>query len=128
MNSYTIGIAGAGGMGTGITRRLTAAGHTVLVTDSKPGTAATAAGEASTGQPGQARAASARDVVNADIVVLALWYPGTVDFAIKYRAALAAKIIVDIANPLDANYTGLTWSPRPARQKNSPAPCPAAPS
>ena len=58
MNSYTIGVVGAGGMGTGITRRLTAAGHTVLVTDSKPGTAATAAADVG-------------------ILVLALWHPGT---------------------------------------------------
>jgi predicted dinucleotide-binding enzyme len=89
MNSYTIGIVGGGGMGAGITRGLTAAGHTVLVTDSKPGTAATVAAEASAGQPGQARAASAEDAVSAGIVVLALWYPGTGDFAATYRAALA---------------------------------------
>ena len=107
MNSCTIGVVGAGGMGSGITRRLTAAGHTVLVTDSKPGTAATVAADAGAGQPGQARAASADDV----IVVLALWYPGTADFAATHRAALAGKIIVDIANPLDATYTGLTLQP-----------------
>jgi len=111
MNSSTIGVAGAGGMGTGITRRLTAAGHTVLVTDSKPGTAAAAAAEGSAGQPGRARAASAEDVANADIVILALWYPGTVGFATAHRAALAGKVIVDIANPLDASYTGLTLEP-----------------
>jgi predicted dinucleotide-binding enzyme len=102
MNSYTIGVVGTGGMGTGITRRLTAAGHTVLVTDSKPGTAAKVAADAGAGQPGQARAASADDVIDAGIVVLALWYPGTADFAATHSAALAGKIIVDIANPLDA--------------------------
>lgn len=111
MTSYIIGVVGAGGMGTGVTRRLTAAGHTVLVTDSKPGTAAAAAAEASAGQPGQARAASAEDAASASIVVLALWYPGTVDFATQHRAALAGKIIIDIANPLDAAYTGLTLEP-----------------
>lgn len=111
MNSYTIGVVGAGGMGTGITRRRTAAGHTVLVTDSKPGTAAKVAADASAGQPGQARAASAADVIDAGIVVLALWYPGTADFAATHSAALAGKIIVDIANPLDATYTGLTLEP-----------------
>ena len=108
MNSYIIGVVGAGGMGTGVPRRLTAAGHTVLVTDSKPGTAVTAVAEASAGQPGQARAASAEDAASAGIVVLALQYPGTVDFSTQHRAALAGKIIIDIANPLDATYTGLT--------------------
>jgi hypothetical protein len=111
MNSHTIGVVGAGGMGTGITRRLTAAGHTVLVTDSTPGTAAKVAAEASAGQPGQARDAAAEDVVHAGIVVLALWYPGTVDFAVTHRAALTGKIIVDIANPLDSTHTGLTLAP-----------------
>ena len=57
---HLIGVVGAGGMGTGVTRRLTAAGHTVLVTDSKPGTAATVAAEASVGPAqGQARASNA---------------------------------------------------------------------
>jgi predicted dinucleotide-binding enzyme len=116
MNSYTIGVVGAGGMGSGITRRLTAAGHTVLVADSEPGTAATVAAEASAGQPGQARATSAEDAVSASIVVLALWYPGTVDFAATHRAALAGKIIIDIANPLDATYTGLTLEPSGAEE------------
>lgn len=110
MTTHTIGIVGAGGMGAGITRRLTKAGHTVVLTDTTPETAAaTATGSAA--EPGRARARSLIDVLEAEIVVLALWYPMTVDFAATHRDALAGKIVIDIANPLDATYTGLTVEP-----------------
>lgn len=111
MSSETIGIVGAGGMGTGITRRLTAAGHVVTITDTNPDTAVATAAQSGAGQSGRARAGSLSEVLEAGIVVLALWYPGTVEFANNHRDSLAGKIVVDIANPLDATYTGLTVAP-----------------
>jgi 8-hydroxy-5-deazaflavin:NADPH oxidoreductase len=50
-------------------------------------------------------------VLAADIVVIAMWYPGSVDFAGAHAAALAGKTVVDIANPLDKTFTGLSIAP-----------------
>jgi len=111
MAEQTVGIIGAGKMGKGIARRLTAAGHAVLVADHPPENAARAAADASAGQTGRATASEERDVLNADIVVVALWYPATVEFAKAHGNALAGKIVIDIANPLDDAHTGLTVPP-----------------
>lgn len=111
MAAPSFSVIGAGNMGTGIVRRLTAAGHRVMVTDHDPAKAAKAASEGGASQPGQARAASEQEAVGADIVVLALWYPGTVEFAKLHSAALGSKIVIDIANPFDETFTGLTLPP-----------------
>lgn len=111
MTTYTIGIVGAGGMGKGIIRRLTAAGQTVLVTDHSAENAERAAAESSAHQSSQARAATLDEILSADIVIPAIPYPGTVTFATANREALTGKIVIDIANPLDGAYTGLTLSP-----------------
>ena len=44
-------------------------------------------------------------------MVLALWYPATVEFATANQSALAGKIVVDISNPLDESFTGLSLPP-----------------
>jgi 8-hydroxy-5-deazaflavin:NADPH oxidoreductase len=107
----TIAIVGAGNMGTGIVRRLTAAGHHVQLTDRSRSKAVGAAQQGAAGQPGSASAVSEADALRADIIVLAVYYPGTVDFAVANSAALAGKIVVDIANPLDETYIGLSLAP-----------------
>lgn len=111
MAEQTIGIIGAGNMGKGITRRLTAAGHTVLIADHTPEKAVRVAADASAGQAGRASAAEEQDAVNAEIVIVALPYPATVAFAKAHSDTLAAKIVIDIANPLDETYTRLTVPP-----------------
>jgi NADPH-dependent F420 reductase len=111
MSEQTIGIVGAGGMGRGIARRLTTAGRSVLITDNKDDAAARVAQEASQGRPGTAHTASLEDVLSSDMVVLALWYPGTVDFATQHATALSGKIVIDIANPLSDTFTRLTVPP-----------------
>ena len=109
-DARTVGIVGAGGMGTAITKRLTHAGHSVLITDSKPEAAALAAKEGD-GEPGRAQASSIEEVLAAEFVILALWYPGTTEFAARHSEQLGGKIVVDIANPLDSSFTGLTTDP-----------------
>ena len=111
MAAHTISIIGAGNMGKGIVRRLTAAGHDVLVADHTPGTAARTAADSSAGQVGRATAVEEREALGADIVILALWYPATVDYARANSGPLAGKIVIDIANPLDDTYTGLIVPP-----------------
>ena len=111
MAARTVAIIGAGNMGRGIVRRLTSAGHTVLVTDHNLDKAKTVADEAASGQRGGATAVSMEDALTAEIVVIALWYPGTVELAAAQRDALAGKIVVDIANPLDGTFTQLSLPP-----------------
>ena len=45
------------------------------------------------------------------MVVLAVWYPTTIEFARSHAADLAGKIVVDIANPLDETFRGLALEP-----------------
>jgi 8-hydroxy-5-deazaflavin:NADPH oxidoreductase len=111
MSTRTIGVAGGGKMARGVARHLAAAGHTVLVFDRKPESAAKVAAEAGDGQPGTVRAAELGEVLAGDAVVIAMWYPGSVKFAGAHAAALAGKIVIDIANPLDETFTGLSIEP-----------------
>jgi 8-hydroxy-5-deazaflavin:NADPH oxidoreductase len=111
MGTRTVGIAGGGNMARAVARHLAAAGHTVLIFDRKPESAAKVAAEAGDGQPGSVRPADVDQVLAAAIVVIAMWYPGSVDFAVAHAAALAGKIVVDIANPLDETFTGLNIAP-----------------
>ena len=92
-------------------RRLTAAGHTVLLFDHNADKAANVAAQARDGQPGRASAAEDAEALAADVVVLAIWYPGTVEYARANSAALSGKVVVDISNPLDDSFTGLTIDP-----------------
>jgi NADPH-dependent F420 reductase len=107
----SIGLVGAGGMGRSILRTLTHAGHDVTVADRDPQEAASAAAEASTDGPGRPTAAPLGEALASDIVILAIWYPGTVELARAHGDTLRGTILVDVANPLDATYTGLTVEP-----------------
>jgi 8-hydroxy-5-deazaflavin:NADPH oxidoreductase len=98
-------------MARGVARHLATAGHAVLIFDRKPDSAAKVAAEAGDGQPGTVSAADIDDVLAADVVVIAMWYPGSVEFAGAHAAALNGKIVVDIANPLDETFTGLSVAP-----------------
>jgi NADPH-dependent F420 reductase len=57
------------------------------------------------------RAADVSDALASDVVVLALWYPGTTEFAGEHAAELDGKIVVDISNPLDESWTRLGIDP-----------------
>jgi 8-hydroxy-5-deazaflavin:NADPH oxidoreductase len=98
-------------MARGVARHLAAAGHTVLIFDRKPESAAKVAAEAGDGQPGTVSAADVDQMLAADVIVIAMWYPGSVEFARAHAAALDGKIVVDIANPLDETFTGLSIEP-----------------
>jgi 8-hydroxy-5-deazaflavin:NADPH oxidoreductase len=111
MSTRTVGITGGGNMARGIARHLAAAGHTVLIFDRKPESAAKVAAEAGDDQPGSVQPADLDEVLAAAVVVIAMWYPGSVAFAGAHAAALAGKIVVDIANPLDETFTGLSIAP-----------------
>ena len=46
-----------------------------------------------------------------DVVVLAVWYGTNIEIAKQLGAKLAGKVVVDIANPLNATYDGLATAP-----------------
>lgn len=97
-------IIGAGNMGRGIGTRLIAGGHKVTFVDANPETAQKAAAELN---------ASAADLSAplGDVVVLAVWYGTNIELAKQLGDKLAGKVVVDIANPLNATYDGLATAP-----------------
>lgn len=96
----TTAILGLGNMGKGIAKRL--AGKTDLVLGARDLAGAEAFG-ASIGAPVLSYADAAKA---ADIVILALPYAAALDVA--KLPALAGKIVVDISNPITADFSGLS--------------------
>ena len=97
-----ITILGAGNMGSAFVKQLTRAGHQVSVTARD----AAKAERLAAAHPG-ARAVPPAAVAEADAIVLATGYA---DAATALRGAgdLKGKVVVDITNPLTADYMGLT--------------------
>ena len=104
----SIGIVGAGNMGASIATQLAKTGEPVTLTDRDLGKAeSVVAGIASDG----VSAANVSATLASDVVVLALWYPGTTDFAAEHATELDGKIVIDISNPLDESWVRLATDP-----------------
>jgi 8-hydroxy-5-deazaflavin:NADPH oxidoreductase len=104
----SIGIVGAGHMGASIAAQLAKTGEPVTLTDRDLGKAeSVVAGIAREG----VSAANVSATLASDVVVLALWYPGTTDFAAEHAAELDGKIVIDISNPLDESWVRLATDP-----------------
>lgn len=95
-------ILGAGHMGSALATRLVRAGHVVQITARTPAKAeAAAATSGAEAVPvGQALAAN-------DVVILATGYADAVP-ALQSLGSLDGKVVIDITNPLTADYMGLT--------------------
>jgi NADPH-dependent F420 reductase len=104
----TIGIVGAGNMGRSIATQLASTGEGVTLADRNPGKADALVAEI--GGDGVS-AAEVSDALASDVVVLALWYPGTTEFAAEHADELDGKIVVDISNPLDESWIRLGIDP-----------------
>lgn len=104
-----ITIIGAGNMGRGIGHRMVTGGHSVTIVDSNPEESAKLAKElGSVAQKGATAKTSTLDTVTlGDAVVLAVSYGTTLEVAKKLGSKLNGKVVVDIANPLNATYDGL---------------------
>jgi 8-hydroxy-5-deazaflavin:NADPH oxidoreductase len=105
----SIGIVGAGNMGRSIARQLAKTDERVVLGDRDPAKA-----EAVVAEIGGADGLSAGgldDAIASEVVVLALWYPVTTEFAGEHDAELRGKIVVDISNPLDESWTRLATDP-----------------
>lgn len=99
------GVIGAGPMGRAVAERLARAGMSVTIADRHEDRARSAA------QRADRLGLVARPVeqaLEADVLVLAIWYPDTIAFASRWAEHLADKVVVDLANPLDDSYTHLT--------------------
>jgi NADPH-dependent F420 reductase len=102
-------IIGSGNMGRGIGTRAVAGGHSVIFVDANPEVAEKAAADVKSAAKNGAKvsAASLGDAELGDVVVLAVWYGTNIEIAKQLGAKLAGKVVVDIANPLNATYDGL---------------------
>lgn len=96
-------VIGAGNMGSAFVKQLSAAGHSVSVT------ARDAVKAASVASPyANAKAVPAAGAAEGqDVVVLATGY-GDAAAALQSVGSLHGKVVVDISNPLTADYMGLT--------------------
>jgi predicted dinucleotide-binding enzyme len=90
-------IIGTGNMARGIATRALAGGHTVRLLGREPGKADALASELS----GEVRTGTVGDPLDADVVVLAVWYHVLDDVLGTYGDQLDGKVVVDITNPVD---------------------------
>ena len=96
-------VIGAGNMGSAFVTQLTRAGHEVAVTARDSAKAA----QVAAANPGARAVAPDSAVVGADVVVLATGYADAVT-ALDSVGDLRGKVVIDITNPLTADYMGLT--------------------
>jgi NADPH-dependent F420 reductase len=99
-----VAIIGAGNVGKALGTSITRAGHDVTIAARDPEHARAAAREIGAA-PADSNAAAVRD---ADVVILAIPYAGAgAAVAAEIRDLVAGKAIVDVTNPIKADYSGL---------------------
>ena len=120
-------IIGAGNMGRGIGHRLVAGGHSVTIVDRDPEEATRLAEELrGSAQGGATVEADGPDMeLRDDVVILAVYYPGTLEIARGLGESLAGKVVVDISNPLNETYDGLATAPGTSAAEEVAAALPA---
>jgi 8-hydroxy-5-deazaflavin:NADPH oxidoreductase len=59
------------------------------------------------------------------VVILAVYYPGTLEIAREEGERLAGKVVVDISNPLNETYDGLATAPGTSAAEEVAATMPA---
>ena len=106
-------VIGAGNMGRGIGHRLVAGGHDVTVVDRDLEEAGRLAEELRGAAQGGAtvEAAEPGAELRGEEVILAVYYPGTLEIARGLGESLAGKVVVDISNPINETYDGLATAP-----------------
>ncbi|MBB5703052.1 hypothetical protein FHS76_002943 [Ochrobactrum daejeonense] len=99
----TISIIGAGNMATAITGRIAKAGHTVEVITRDPAKAQALADKLGSGATTGTYGAAPKG----DIVILAVPYSGAAAAVADFGDALDGKVVIDIANPVAPDLSGL---------------------
>jgi NADPH-dependent F420 reductase len=120
-------VIGAGNMGRGVGHRLVADGHDVTVVDRDPEEAGRLAEELRGAAQGGAsvEAAEPGAELPGEVVILAVYYPGTLEIAREEGERLAGKVVVDISNPLNETYDGLATAPGTSAAEEVAATMPA---
>lgn len=96
-----ISVIGSGNMGSGFVKLLSSAGHTVFVTARDKAKATEVA------KAHGATVVDAKTAATAEVIVLATGYADAVN-ALQSLGNLNGKVVIDITNPLTADYMGLT--------------------
>jgi len=98
-----ITLIGTGNMGSAFAKQLTRAGHAVRITarDLAKAQALAAA------NPGAVAAPAADALTGSDVVIVATGYADALP-ALRSLGSLAGKVVIDITNPLTADFMGLT--------------------
>lgn len=96
-------VIGAGNMGAGFVKQLTGAGHKVAVAARSLDKARALAAA----HPGATAVPAAQAAARADVIVLATGY-GDAVAALQSLGDLSGKVVIDITNPLTADYMGLS--------------------
>jgi NADPH-dependent F420 reductase len=106
-------IFGAGNMGRGIGTRFAAGGHSVTFVDPNPEEARKVAQivQAAAQKGARVTSANLENVELGDVVVLAVWYGVNINLVKQLGSKLNGKVVVDIANPLNATFDGLATAP-----------------
>ena len=100
----TVAIIGSGKMGSGFARLLASKGVDVAIGNKNPEKAVALAREISA----KVKGGSVRDAVSqADVILLAVKYEDSAE-ALKAAGDLTKKVVIDISNPITADYKGLT--------------------
>jgi NADPH-dependent F420 reductase len=98
-----ITILGAGAMGSALAKQFSRAGHKVRIAARNPEKAKAAAAAS----PGAVISQPGQGLGDSSIVVVATGYADAVP-ALKSLGSLAGKIVIDITNPLSADFASLT--------------------
>ena len=120
-------IIGAGNMGRGIGHLLVRGGHSVTVVDRDPEEAARLAEELRGSAQGAAmvEADGPNMELRDDVVILAVYYPGSLETARERGDRLAGKVVVDISNPLNQSFDALATEPGTSAAEEVAATVPA---
>ncbi len=108
-----ITIIGTGNMGRAIGTRFAAGGHEITFVGTNPEGAdeAVQAVKPAARNGAQVTSASLGNAVLGDVVVLAVWYGVNTQIVKELGDKLAGKVVIDIANPLNATFDGLATTP-----------------
>lgn len=98
-----ITLLGAGNMGSALASQLTRAGHAVRIVARTPDKAETVAAA----NPGVSVVRPEAAMAGADVVIVATGFGDAVP-ALQSLGSLAGKVIVDITNPMNDDFSGLT--------------------
>jgi NADPH-dependent F420 reductase len=106
-------LGGTGAQGRGLARRLSQAGHEVVI-GSRSVERAQAAAETISSSEGNVRGGSNREAAAADLVIVSVPYDGHAELLASLSADLKDKIVIDCVNPLGFDAQGPFPLPVPA--------------